>query len=660
MKRLSCAMFILILLVCFDGTVRSQPIAGMELSLKSLGVSNYQVKYTYYRDCGAVNPPQTVPIQFQCPSNPTLNFNINSVPLVSSQEVTPACTGVLTRCTGGSYEGYQANAYQTMVTLAPCSNWIASTSSCCRASSQTIQISGTWGYIETRLNNLDAPYNSSPVFSNNPINIMCTGQESVINHGALDPDGDSLSYAFANPFTSSGTSFVNWYPPYTASQPITSNPPVSLHPITGELRIKPTMNIESLMLLKVDQWRDLNGVPTLVGTTYRDIKLTSISCNNQLPVLGGMSAVTSAGYSPSDTIFLKDVCIGDTVSFTIHGFDGDTANSSIPGNREKFHISWNQGIPQASFQVSGQDSDSAFALFTWVTAPATRGMKCFTATIHDFACPYHGVQTYTYCLILRGIAATLTPDTAVCQGEQVTFHVATDPPAADFLWSIDGVPVLTPAPSNTLFINTSGMLPGLHTIYVEAIDGNPAQVCTGKALSQLRIYPPPTVFLGNDTLLAAGSGILLDAGSGFSSYLWSNGSSGQFCQLSGTDTGAATKTIWVMVTDAHGCSAADTILVTFVSGLDDPLSHDYIQLFPNPSEGDIYLNMNNIPSGDYLVEIYSSEGRLMLTNRVNLPGDQNRINIRLSHLTDGFYHLIVKGSYLVYSGKLILRNACKQ
>jgi hypothetical protein len=659
MKRLSCAMFILILLVCVDGTVSSQPIAGMELSLTSLGVSNYQVKYTYYRDCGAVNPPQTVPIQFQCPSNPTLNFNINYVPLVSSQEVTPACTGVLTRCTGGSYEGYQANAYQTMVTLAPCSNWIVSTYDCCRAISQTIQgVSGMYGYIETRLNNLDAPYNSSPVFSNNPINFMCTGQESVINHGALDPDGDSLSYAFANPFISSGTSFVIWNPPYTASQPITSNPPVSLHPITGELRMKPTMNIQSLMLLKVDQWRDLNGVPTLVGTTYRDIKLTSISCNNQLPVLGGMSAVTSAGYSPSDTIFFKDVCIGDTVSFTIHGFDADTANSSIPGNREKFHISWNQGIPQASFQVSGQDSDSAFALFTWATAPATRGMKCFTATIHDFACPYYGVQTYTYCLILRGIAATLTPDTAVCQGEQVTFHVATDPPAADFLWSIDGVPVLTPAPSNTLFINTSGMSPGLHTIYVEAIDGNPAQVCTGKALSKLRIYPLPTVFLGNDTLLAAGSAILLDAGAGYTCYHWSTGAMTQTVPVDSAGTGIGTKTVWVEVTDNFGCKGTDTININFNPnpGIEKNLSENGLSIIPNPADGKFRLVLNAAPAGEILIEVFQADGKLVFSSKYRLQFRGEEIPIELHQPENGICLLKVTHEDGIWMRKLIIRN----
>jgi hypothetical protein len=648
-------------MLLFTSSFNAQPIAGLELSLTSLGAYDYETQFIYYRDCSAIAAPATVTLQFQCPSNTALNFNVSNVPKISSQEVTPVCPGTLTYCAGGTLTGYQANVYETQVTLPPCSNWVVSTSLCCRALSQTAQTAGQSGYIQASLNNLDAPFNSSPLFTNNPVTMMCAGQENIINHGAVDPDGDSLSYSMANPWTSS-IAYVSWNIPYSPTQPLMSNPPVSLNPVTGELKMKPTSGIVSLMLLRVDQWRTVNGVPMIVGTNYRDVKLNAGTCNNQLPLLSGLAPASASGYNPADTIFHRDVCIGDTVNFAIHGYDADTANATIPGNRENFNISWNHGIPQASLQVFHQDSDSAWALFSWVPAATDRGKRCFTVSIHDYACPYNGVQTYTYCLNVGGIAAFLNPDTAVCLGEMVNFSVTTNPPAADFLWTIDGLPVLTPAPTSTLTVSTAGMTPGVHIVRVEAIDGNPAQVCTGTAQSAFTIYPAPSVSLGNDTTLATGANILLDAGPGFIGYTWSTGQSGQFITVDSSGTGSGTKIIWVKVIDIHGCTAADTVLIHFVHnpGMEQPTSKASLRLVPNPTEGVLSLHLKDSPPGEYQVEIFSRDGKMVFTEKVSLTGKSDAIPLNLEHLTDGFYTLSLKGAGFAASEKFIVQRFGKK
>lgn len=55
------------------------------------------------------------------------------------------------------------------------------------------------------------------------------------------------------------------------------------------------------------------------------------------------------GYNTNDTLFLMELCVGDTVQFTIWGNDPDTANAQF-GDRHLFAISWNNGIPQGTFQ----------------------------------------------------------------------------------------------------------------------------------------------------------------------------------------------------------------------------------------------------------------------------------------------------------------------
>ena len=60
-------------------------------------------------------------------------------------------------------------------------------------------------------------------------------------------------------------------------------------------------------------------------------------------------------------------------------------------------------------------------------------------------------------------------------------------------------------------------------------------------------YPVPVVDIGNDTLICAGETIMLDAGAGYTSYLWSTGETASFILAGGTGQFA------VVVTDTFGC-----------------------------------------------------------------------------------------------------------
>lgn len=61
--------------------------------------------------------------------------------------------------------------------------------------------------------------------------------------------------------------------------------------------------------------------------------------------------------------------------------------------------------------------------------------------------------------------------------------------------------------------------------------------------------------LGSDTTLCSSAGLLLDAGSGFTTYLWSDGTMAQTLTTSGSGT------YWVQVTIGGNCSVSDTIEV---------------------------------------------------------------------------------------------------
>src|SRR5205085_7838859 len=81
-------------------------------------------------------------------------------------------------------------------------------------------------YISTRLDNLNTNCNNSPHFTNNPIVFVCVGQSFVYNHGAQDPDGDSLAFSLVDPLTNRTTP-ITYLPGFSATSPITSSPAVT-------------------------------------------------------------------------------------------------------------------------------------------------------------------------------------------------------------------------------------------------------------------------------------------------------------------------------------------------------------------------------------------------------------------------------------------------
>jgi hypothetical protein len=101
--------------------------------------------------------------------------------------------------------------------------------------------------------------------------------------------------------------------------------------------------------------------------------------------------------------------------------------------------------------------------------------------------------------------------------------------------------------SQQLVVNTPGMY------WVQVTDTNN---CLRKDTIILSLAPVPTVFLGSDTSICPGTSIWLDAGWSFTSYYWSDASSGQGMPVTGAGS------YWVEVTNAWNCKGSDTIFIT--------------------------------------------------------------------------------------------------
>lgn len=80
--------------------------------------------------------------------------------------------------------------------------------------------------------------------------------------------------------------------------------------------------------------------------------------------------------------------------------------------------------------------------------------------------------------------------------------------------------------------------------------------CTASDTIQiLNIFAPPPLNFPDSVFFCAGNVVTLDAGSGYASYLWFDGSTGQ------TNVISAPGAYWITVANAQGCETTDTVLV---------------------------------------------------------------------------------------------------
>ena len=147
------------------------------------------------------------------------------------------------------------------------------------------------------------------------------------------------------------------------------------------------------------------------------------------------------------------------------------------------------------------------------------------------------------------------------------------------------------------------------------------------------VFPNPSVDLGADTTITTDQVLTLNAGPGFASYLWNNGSTSAFLQVVGSQLAPGTYTYSIAVTNAQGCVGTDEITVTITqpSGtVDEPRFPSFL-VYPNP--------VNDILN-------IQTEARIVLVQWVDMTGrivfqgaPDSKTHLRVPPVADGVYLL---------------------
>lgn len=305
---------LLILLLAFATKAWSTHIVGGEIYYDCLGNNNYRVTLKVYRDCFNGQAP------FDNPAS--VGVFTSSGALVTTLSLAfPGSTLMPITQTNPCFSPPQANVcveeaiYSDVINLPPIAGgYYLAYQRCCRNNTiQNLSSPSTTGstYMAHIPPSSLAACNSSPRYNNFPPIAVCAGVPLTFDHSATDPDGDSLAYELCTPYH--GADQLNpmpvppaappypavlYNPPYSGTYPMSSNPALSIDPITGLLTGTPNSIGQWVVGVCVKEYR--NG--QLLSINKRDFQFNVVNCQPITVV--------------SNPTPQQNFCFGPTVNFT--------------------------------------------------------------------------------------------------------------------------------------------------------------------------------------------------------------------------------------------------------------------------------------------------------------------------------------------------------
>lgn len=318
-------------------------------------------------------------------------------------------------------------------------------------------------------------------------------------------------------------------------------------------------------------WSNNATTPTLSVTSSNTYTVTVTSPNNCFVtdnIVVNFETVPMPNLGP-DTI----VCEGN--AYLLNGFATGAAT-----------FQWSTGATSANLSVdtSGTYTVTAFSPI------GCSGSDDVTITVEALPMPNLGA------------------DTTLCDGAMLTLD-ATATGAATYAWS-------SGATTSSITVDSA------NTYTVTATTANGCSNSDNITVN----YSTISVDLGADTIdITAGQVVTLDAGVTGVTYLWSTNETTQTIVVSATGTYSVT------VTDAFGCTASSSVLITNSTNTQSILN-EKVKLYPNPTSDYLVLEttMTNLQGATILNGFGQVVGQVDILNNKQLS---------VSHLASGVYYL---------------------
>ena len=162
--------------------------------------------------------------------------------------------------------------------------------------------------------------------------------------------------------------------------------------------------------------------------------------------------------------------------------------------------------------------------------------------------------------------------------------------------------------------------------------------CAASDVEVIIVNPAPSVNLGADTTICAGSFLLLNAANTGSGFSWSTGATTQSITIDTTGRGLGTFAFRVTVTSSTGCFNRDTINVTFdiCSAVPETGSNQIpVSVYPNPFRTTSVFNVKEQAQ----LAVFDSQGRLVYSGQLskgdNTIGAELPSGLYIARVDDG-------------------------
>jgi gliding motility-associated-like protein len=196
--------------------------------------------------------------------------------------------------------------------------------------------------------------------------------------------------------------------------------------------------------------------------------------------------------------------------------------------------------PGACYQLWAM-GDSSYAWTTTTNAvpfsTADSVIVCPLVTTSYVVTGANSIDTVTVTVLPSAPTIVLGADTTICQGQTVTLNAGV--PGLTYVWTPGG------AVTQSITVGAAGNY--------QVVASNACGSDSDAVL--VTVQPHPSPFIGNDTSICFGAGLSLNAGPGYTGYLWSTGA------ITPSITVTTSGTYTVTVTAAGGCQGSDTITV---------------------------------------------------------------------------------------------------
>lgn len=525
---------------------------------------------------------------------------------------------------------------------------------CCRPDEVTnlADPGGAWASYFTTLPE-DTVCNSNPYFINFPPIAMCVDEPFVMDHSAIDLDGDSLVYSICSPIDEL-LEEADYVAPYTASNPMGGTPPLAINPNTGMLTITPNTIGYFVVGICVSEYRD--GV--LLSTTNRDFVFNVSSCTPNV------TASTFELYANCENygIQFEDQSFGSVPitdvywDFGLLGSTTDTSTASNPYFLYPDTGSYEVMLIANPYSACGDTSYTTVHIFPVLVSGFTSGYSCegFPKEFTDLSyCTYGslnlwswdfgdgspvvtGVENPSHTYALPGdyvatmivgndvgcvdtvpMTVTVQPkpelimseDQLICPYDDVQLEPSSATPVT-YVWT----PAYNISSTTAAFPTVSPLSTTVYSLTVTDSLG-----CQDNGVVEVELINFTAATAGPDQVVIKGNSTVLGGGGG-SVYHWEPAYG-----LSNQDVANPTCTITetteyiVRVEDSHGCVDFDTVLIE----IKDPNVQIPNAFSPNKDdENDYFAPLYNGVAELYYFEIYNRWGeKIFSTNDMSAKWD---------------------------------------